>query len=160
MPDEHLKKNKATTVTFLAGSQDKMTVDRGLNDTVQVKVADATCLQYMQTYAPLFDCRSQCHELLGSDCLFMLSQVCVPASVHVCLCLYVCVCVFVCVHLFVCVCVCVPSAKSCWEAPVFLCSHMCVCQCEWVCVSACACVYTRVCLCVCVCVCVYVWPVL
>jgi len=76
MPDEHLKKNKATTVTFLAGSQDKMTVDRGLNDTVQVKVADATCLQYMQTYAPLFDCRSQCHELLGSDCLFMLSQEC------------------------------------------------------------------------------------
>ena len=115
MPDENLKKDKATTVTFLAGSRDQMRVDRGLNDTVQVKVADATCLQYvqvfanyllracmhhtrlppcvvtpvqmtdgvqllhltrLQTYAPLFDCRSQCHQLLSGDCLFMLSQEC------------------------------------------------------------------------------------
>ena len=76
MPDENLKKRKATTVTFLAGSRDKMRVEKGLNDTVQVKVADATCLQYEQTYAPLFDCRSQCHQLLSDDCLFMLSQEC------------------------------------------------------------------------------------
>jgi len=76
MPDESLKKHKATTVTFLAGSRDQMKVEKGLNDTVQVKVADATCLQYVQTYAPLFDCRAQCHQLLSDDCLFMLSQEC------------------------------------------------------------------------------------
>jgi len=76
MPDEKLRKNKPTRVTFLAGSKDKMKVDVGRNDTVKVKVADATCLQYVQTYAPLFDCRAQCHQLLSDDCLFMLSQEC------------------------------------------------------------------------------------
>ncbi len=70
-----------------------------------VKVDDSTCLQYVQvrdvvglfcgyvglllqvffapnfffhfkqTYAPLFDCRAQCRQLLSDDCLFMLSQV-------------------------------------------------------------------------------------
>jgi hypothetical protein len=33
-------------------------VELGRNDTVKVKVADATCLQYVKTYTPLFDCRS------------------------------------------------------------------------------------------------------
>jgi hypothetical protein len=30
---------------------------------------------FKQTYAPLFDCRAQCRQLLSDDCLFMLSQV-------------------------------------------------------------------------------------
>jgi len=34
-------------------------VELGRNDTVKVKVADATCLQYVKTYTPLFDCRSR-----------------------------------------------------------------------------------------------------
>ncbi len=33
-------------------------VELGRNDTVKVKVADATCLEYVKTYTPLFDCRS------------------------------------------------------------------------------------------------------
>uniref|UniRef100_A0A7S0F2S3 FZ domain-containing protein n=1 Tax=Hanusia phi TaxID=3032 RepID=A0A7S0F2S3_9CRYP len=67
---------KATTVTFLNGVKDTMKVDQGRNDTVKVKVSDATCVQYMQTYTPLFDCRKECQRLLSKDCLFMLSQEC------------------------------------------------------------------------------------
>jgi len=51
-------------------------VQMGRNDTVKVKVADAVCLQYVNTYTPLFDCRSNCMKLLSADCRFMLSQDC------------------------------------------------------------------------------------
>mmetsp|Transcript_6719 Transcript_6719/g.15679 ORF Transcript_6719/g.15679 Transcript_6719/m.15679 type:complete len:352 (-) Transcript_6719:93-1148(-) len=70
------KQQKATTVTFVNGSRDTMKVQQGRNDTVKVKVADAICLQYVKTYTPLFDCRTECARLLSSDCLFMLSQDC------------------------------------------------------------------------------------
>lgn len=53
-----------------------MKVQMGRNDTVKVKVADAVCLQYVNTYTPLFDCRSNCENLLSKDCRFMLSQDC------------------------------------------------------------------------------------
>lgn len=53
-----------------------MKVQQGRNDTVKVKVADAVCLRYVNTYTPLFDCRSECERLLSKDCLFMLSQDC------------------------------------------------------------------------------------
>ena len=68
MPDENLKKDKATTVTFLAGSRDKMRVDRGLNDTVQVKVADATCLQYVQVFANYLLRASMHHSTAAAVC--------------------------------------------------------------------------------------------
>mmetsp|Transcript_14528 Transcript_14528/g.29037 ORF Transcript_14528/g.29037 Transcript_14528/m.29037 type:complete len:354 (+) Transcript_14528:247-1308(+) len=74
--DAQRKQQKATTVTFVNGSRDTMKVQQGRNDTVKVKVADATCLQYVKTYTPLFDCRTECSRLLSSDCLFMLSQDC------------------------------------------------------------------------------------
>lgn len=67
--------DRPTTVTFVNGSQD-MRVELGRNDTVKVKVADATCLEYVKTYTPLFDCRSKCNELLSKDCLYMLTQDC------------------------------------------------------------------------------------
>jgi hypothetical protein len=78
-PDQSLRKNTATEVTFLNGSKDTMKVQRGRNDTVQVKVADAECLEYVQTYTPLFDCLTTCQQKLSKDCLFMLSQV---AALH------------------------------------------------------------------------------
>jgi len=74
--DESHKHGKATTVTFLNGVKDTMKVDQGRNDTVKVKVSDATCVQYVQTYTPLFDCHRECKSLLSKDCLFMLSQEC------------------------------------------------------------------------------------
>jgi len=74
--DTQRKVQKATTVTFVNGSRDTMKVQQGRNDTVKVKVADAICLQYVKTYTPLFDCRTECARLLSSDCLFMLSQDC------------------------------------------------------------------------------------
>mmetsp|Transcript_3562 Transcript_3562/g.7868 ORF Transcript_3562/g.7868 Transcript_3562/m.7868 type:complete len:333 (-) Transcript_3562:137-1135(-) len=78
IPDEKQKKRKssATQVTFLNGSKDKMKVERGRNDTVLVKVADSACLEYVQTFTPLFDCKRTCAEKLSTDCLFMLSQDC------------------------------------------------------------------------------------
>ena len=45
-------------------------VELGRNDTVKVKVADATCLQYVKTYTPLFDCRSLSLSLSLSPYLF------------------------------------------------------------------------------------------
>ncbi|MGB1602849.1 MAG: hypothetical protein ACPIOQ_59510 [Promethearchaeia archaeon] len=45
-----------------------MRVEMGRNDTVKVKVADATCLEYVKTYTPLFDCRSKCSSLLSKVC--------------------------------------------------------------------------------------------
>jgi hypothetical protein len=40
-----VKRQKATTVTFINGSKESMKVEQGRNDTVKVKVADAVCLQ-------------------------------------------------------------------------------------------------------------------
>uniref|UniRef100_A0A6T8PDX0 FZ domain-containing protein n=2 Tax=Hemiselmis andersenii TaxID=464988 RepID=A0A6T8PDX0_HEMAN len=76
IPQAAIKRQKATTVTFVNGSKHSMKVQEGRNDTVKVKVADAVCLQYVNTYTPLFDCRNNCMQLLSKDCRFMLSQDC------------------------------------------------------------------------------------
>jgi len=75
IPPAAIKRQKATTVTFVNGSKSSMKVQMGRNDTVKVKMADAVCLEYVNTYTPLFDCRSNCEKLLSKDCRFMLSQV-------------------------------------------------------------------------------------
>jgi len=76
IPPAAIKRQKATTVTFVNGSKSSMKVQMGRNDTVKVKMADAVCLEYVNTYTPLFDCRSNCEKLLSKDCRFMLSQDC------------------------------------------------------------------------------------
>lgn len=40
-----IKRQKATTVTFVNGSKESMKVQAGMNDTVKVKVAERVCLQ-------------------------------------------------------------------------------------------------------------------